>query len=209
MRWQTHRPEPGCLGGGDASHIVDMTFQELDTCLKIGKGQSVTPFINLFKLLHLNDDAPRNHNVLLEGKDSACGLVIKQRHWRRVEDVQGMLRDCLCETAGMFLDIEELLMENMERTCFRRFWKLRDRVGRVSSLPCVRASAEIQKILDRMHDAIVHFTASRPELLAYAKADNQVAPPLVEATSVRDLSSWQPGGERYEAFRATSVTSPL
>jgi hypothetical protein len=98
----------------DVSHVADMTFQELDASLIFGKGGGVTPFINMFKLMHLNDDAPRNHNVLLEGKESAYGLVIKQRHWRCVENVQSMLQDCLCETAGMFLDIEELLMENME-----------------------------------------------------------------------------------------------
>ncbi|CAL8461670.1 g1201 [Coccomyxa elongata] len=147
-------PRPRMFGRTDVAPIADITFQELDALLDLGKGHSMTPFINLFKLLHLNDDAPRNHNLLLESRDSAYGLVFKQRHWRRMED----------------------------------------------------PGPEIHRVLDRMRDAIVHFTARRPDLLAYAKADCQLAPPLIETTPVRDLHRWQPGGDRYETFCAQRET---
>ena len=85
---------PRMFGRTDVAPIADITFQELDALLDLGKGRGMTPFINLFKLLHLNDDAPRNHNVLLESRDSAL-LVFKQRHWRRMEGVKFMLMQCL------------------------------------------------------------------------------------------------------------------
>ena len=106
-------PRPRMFGRSDVAHIVDMTFQELDALLDLGKGRGMTPFINLFKLLHLNDDAPRNHNVLLESRDSAL-LVFKQRHWRRMEDVKFMLMQCLGNMANLVLDIAEMLAENMD-----------------------------------------------------------------------------------------------
>ena len=193
-------PRAKMFGRADVSHVADMTFQELDASLNFGKGGGVTPFINMFKLMHLNDDAPRNHNVLLEGKDSAHGLVFKQGHWRRMEDVQRMLRDCLCVTATTFLDLEVEFAENMNAGCFRRFMKLRDRAEKTST-GCASVSADMQKVLDRIRDAIVRFTARRPDLLAYAKADCQLAPPLEKTPVVRDISHWQPGGSRYEAFR--------
>ena len=192
-------PRARMFGRSDVAHIADMTFQELDALLDLGKGRGMTPFINLFKLLHLNDDAPRNHNVLLESRDSAL-LVFKQRHWRRMEDVKFMLMQCLGNMANLVLDIAEMLAENMDEKCFRRFMKLRDRVETMS-IGYVRVSAETHKVLDRMRDAIVHFTARRPDLLAYAKADCQLAPPLIETPPVRDLHRWQPGGDRYEAFQ--------
>ena len=197
-------PRPRMFGRSDVAHIADMTFQELDALLDLGKGRGMTPFINLFKLLHLNDDAPRNHNVLLESRDSAL-LVFKQRHWRRMEDVKFMLMQCLGNMANLVLDIAEMLAENMDGKCFRRFMKLRDRVETMS-IGYVRVSAETHKVLDRLCDAIVHFTARRPDLLAYAKADCQLAPPLIETTPVRDLHRWQPGGDRYETFRAQRET---
>ncbi|BDA45249.1 hypothetical protein COCOBI_07-0360 [Coccomyxa sp. Obi] len=198
-------PRARMFGRTDVATIADMTFQELDAFLNLGKGRGMTPFINLFKLLHLSHDASRNHNVLLESRDSAHGLVFKQRHWRRMEDVQRMLMDCLGVAATAFLDLEVELAENMDGKCFSRFMKLRDRVERTSiGYACV--SAEMQKVLDRMRDAIVHFTASRPDLLAYAKADCQLAPPPVETTPVRDLHRWQPGGDRYETFRSQRET---
>ncbi|CAK0765517.1 hypothetical protein CVIRNUC_003266 [Coccomyxa viridis] len=192
------------FGRSDVAHIADMTFQELDALLDLGKGRGMTPFINLFKLLHLNDDAPRNHNVLLESRDSLL-LVIKQRHWRRMEDVKFMLVQCLGNMATAFLDIAEMLAENMDGKCFRRFMKLRDRVETMS-IGYVRVSAETHKVLDRMRDAIVHFTACRPDFLANAKADCQLAPPPIETPAVRDISHWQPGGSRYEAFCAQRET---
>ena len=124
-------PRPRMFGRSDVAHIADMTFQELDALLDLGKGRGMTPFINLFKLLHLNDDAPRNHNVLLESRDSAL-LVFKQRHWRRMEDVKFMLMQCLGNMANLVLDIAEMLAENMDGKCFRRFMKLRDRVETMS-----------------------------------------------------------------------------
>ena len=66
--------------------------------------------------------------------------------------------------------------------------------------------AEMQKVLNRIRDAIVHFTASRPDLLAYARADCQLAPPLEETPPVRDIARWQPGGSRYEVFRTHRET---
>ncbi|CAL8461530.1 g1061 [Coccomyxa elongata] len=197
-------PRPRMFGRSDVAPIADMTFQELDALLDLEKGRGMTPFINLFKLLHLNDDAPRNHNVLLESRDSAL-LVFKQRHWRRMEGVKFMLMQCLGNMATAFLDLEMELAENMDGKCFRRFMKLRDRVETMS-IGYVRVSAETHKVLDRMRDAIVHFTARRPDLLAYAKADCQLAPPPVETPAVRDISYWQPGGSRYEAFRARRET---
>ncbi|CAL5226253.1 g9098 [Coccomyxa viridis] len=187
------------FGRSDVAHIADMTFQELDALLDLGKGRGMTPFINLFKLLHLNDDAPRNHNVLLESRDSAL-LVFKQRHWRRMENVKFMLMQCLGNMANLFLDIAEMLAENMDGKCFRRFMKLRDRVETMS-IGYASVSTEMRRALDRMRDAIVQFTASRPDLLAYAKVDCQLAPPLIETPPVRDLHRWQPGGDRYEAFQ--------
>ena len=116
-----------------------------------------------------------------------------------------MLMQCPGNMAPAFLDLEMELAENMDGKCFRRFMKLRDRVETMS-IGYVRVSAETHKVLDRMRDAIVHFTARRPDLLAYAKADCQLAPPPVETPAVRDISYWQPGGSRYEAFRARRET---
>ena len=204
MRWHTHHPEPECSGEPIAP-LADMSVQEMDAILNLGKGHGTTPFINLFKLLHLNDDAPRSHNVLLETRDSAHGLVFKQRHWRRMEDVNVMLLKCLGVTATAFLHLEAELSENLDNMYFKRFMKLRDLVERTSmGYACV--GAEMQKVLNRIRDAIVHFTARRPNLLEYAKADCQLALPLEKIPPVRDIAHWQPGGSRYEVFRTHRET---
>ena len=71
--------------------------------------------------------------------------------------------------------------------------KLRDRVETMS-IGYVRVSAETHKVLDRLCDAIVHFTARRPDLLAYAKADCQLAPPLLRRhlSVIAQVAAWWP-----------------
>ena len=187
-------PRARMFGRAETQHIADMTFQELDASLNFGKGCGMTPFINLFKLIHLNDDAPRNHNVLLESKHSTHGFVCQLLHWRLVENVQSMLMDCLNYTATEFLDIEELMEENMDTECFQKVLKLRDRVERGTCHAHMQPSTEIRRVLDRIRDAIVHFTACRPDLLAYAKADYQLAPPLEEGQH-QGLLRWRPSDE--------------
>ncbi len=67
-------------------------------------------------------------------------------------------------------------------------------------------SSEVLKLLDKIRDAIVEFTARRTDLLAYAKADLEVAPPMQAVPNTRDLPMWQPGGNRYEAFKESRDT---
>jgi hypothetical protein len=90
----------------------------------------------------------------------------------------------------------------MSEMAYRQFSRLRDQVeyetsGKTGKPP----SPEVQRMLDRFCDAIVEFTGRRPDLLAYAKADQAAAPPLEEVPKTRTLPMWQPGGDRFEAFR--------
>ncbi|CAL8461672.1 g1203 [Coccomyxa elongata] len=199
-------PRPRMFGRTDVLHIADITFEELNKHLNVKNGTGMSPFLNMFKLMHLNDKAPRNHNVLLESKDSDYGLMYKQRHWRIVDDPERMVMDCLSMTATLFLDVEDLLRENLDGITYRKFSKLRDQVERETSGFYRKPSVEVLKLLDRIRDAIVQFTARRTDLLAYAKADLEVAPPMEAVPKTREHPMWQPGGDRYEAFRESRDT---
>ena len=195
-------PRPRMFGRSDVSHIIDLTFKELDHHLKLRSGAGLTPFLNMFKLIHLNDDAPKNHNVLMESKDSDFALTFRQRHWRLIGDPERVVMDCLHQTAIQFMDVEDVMQENMNEMAYRQFSRLRDQVeyetsGKSGKPP----SPEVQRMLDRFCDAIVDFTRRRPDLLEYAKADQAAAPPLEEVPKTRTLPMWQPGGDRFEAFR--------
>jgi uncharacterized C2H2 Zn-finger protein len=195
-------PRPRMFGRSDISHIVDLTFKELDQHLKLRAGTGLTPFLNMFKLIHLNDEAPKNHNVLMESKDSDFALTFRQRHWRMIDDPERVFMDCLHETAIQFMDVEEVMQENMSETAYRQFSRLRDLVEYETSGKSGKpAGPEVQRMLDRFCEAIIDFTGRRPDLLEYAKADQAAAPPLEEVPKTRTLPMWQPGGDRFEAFR--------
>ena len=97
-------PRPRMFGRSDVSHIIDLTFKELDHHLKLRSGTGLTPFLNMFKLIHLNDDAPKNHNVLMESKDSDFALTFRQRHWRLIGDPERIVMDCLHQTAIQYME---------------------------------------------------------------------------------------------------------
>ena len=198
-------PKPRMFGRTDAAHIIDLTFEELNKHLDIKNGTSLLPFLNMFKLMHLNDEAPRNHNVLLGSKRGEFALMFKQRHWRVVDDPDRMVRDCMNRAAVLFLDVEDHLRENLDGITFRKIWKLRDVVEHEAS-GFKNPSSEVLKLLDKIRDAIVEFTARRTDLLAYAKADLAVAPPMQAVPFTRDHPMWQPGGNRYEAFKDSRET---
>ena len=198
-------PRPRMFGKTDAGPIVGITFEELNKHLDIKNGTGLLPFVNMFKLMHLNDEAPRNHNVLMECKNGGLALKYKQRHWRLVNDPAGMVRDCLGMAATLFLDVEDHLRGNLDAITMRKFWKLRDQMEH-AAIGYKNPSSEILKLLDKMRDAIVEFTARRTDLLAYAKADMEVAPPMEAVPKTREHPMWQPGGDRYEAFRESRDT---
>ena len=196
-------PPPRMFGKTSVRHTADLTFEELNRHLNVKTGTGLEPFVNMFKLMHLNDAAPRNHNVLMErGK---LALIHKQRHWRIVSDPEGLVRDCLSAAATLFLDVEDYLRENLDGITFRKFWKLREQMESVAT-GCRNQSTEVRKMLKKMRDAIEEFTARRQDLLAYAKADQEVAPPLEEVPKTRDDPMWKPGGNRYEAFKKSRDT---
>ena len=196
-------PQPRMFGKTSVRHTADLSFEELNGHLNVKTGTGLEPFVNMFKLMHLNDAAPRNHNVLMER--GGLALIHKQRHWRIVDDPEGLVRDCLSAAATLFLDVEDYLKENLDGITFRKFWKLREQMESVAA-GCRNQSTEVRKMLKKMRDAIEEFTARRQDLLAYAKADQEVAPPLEEVPKTRDDPMWQPGGNRYEAYRESRET---
>ena len=198
-------PRPKMFGRTDAAHISDLTFEELNKHLDIKNGTSLLPFLNMFKLMHLNDEAPRNHNVLMGSKRGDFALMFKQRHWRLVDDPDRMVRDCMNRAAVLFLDVEDHLKENLDSITFRKIWKLRDVVEHEAG-GFKNPSSEVLKLLDKIRDAIVEFTARRTDLLAYAKADLAVAPPMQAVPFTRDHPMWQPGGNRWEAYKKSRDT---
>jgi hypothetical protein len=199
---QNPPPRPRMFGRSDVSHIIDLTFKELDSHLKLRSGTGLTPFLNMFKLIHLNDEAPKNHNVLLESKSSDFALTFRQRHWRMMGDTERVVMDCLHQTAIQFMDVEDVMQDNMSEMAYRQFSRLRDMVEYETSGKSAKPpSPEVQRMLDRFCEAIIEFTGRRPDLLAYAKADTAAAPPLEEVPKTRTLPMWQPGGDRFEAFR--------
>ena len=196
-------PRPRMFGRTDIEHTADLTFEELNKHLNVKNGTGLLPFVNMFKLMHLNDEAPRNHNVLME--KGGVALAYKQRHWRLVKDPEGMVRECLSAAATLFLDVEDILRENLDGITMQKFWKLRDQMEH-AAIGYRNPSSEVLKLLDKMRDAIVEFTARRTDLLAYAKADLEAAPPMQAVPNTRDLPMWQPGGNRYEAFKESRDT---
>ncbi|CAL5225030.1 g7808 [Coccomyxa viridis] len=199
-------PRPKSFGRTNVLHIVDMPFEELNKILNIKNGTGLLPFLNMFKLMHLNDAAPRNHNILLESKDAKHALAFKQRHWRLRNDTEEVVRECLGMAATLFMDVEGILEENLDAITFRGFSKLRDQVEKRINGMYKHPTPEISKLLDKIRVAIVDFTARRQDLLAYAKADQEVAPPMEEVPKTRYHPMWQPGGNRFEAYRESRET---
>ena len=91
-------------GWNQVGHWV-LQSVKLDTREKCGW----TPFLNFFKLLHLNPEAPRNHAALLDIVDGEHkAFAFKQRHWREV-DCNEMVRDCVKNAVIRILDTEPIL----------------------------------------------------------------------------------------------------
>ena len=96
---------PRSFGKAEVDHLVSLTCKELTEKLDIRDKCGLTPFLNLFKLLHLNPDIPKNHNVLIEtGERLPTAFAFKQRHWREV-DSDEVVRDCVNNAAIRFLDM--------------------------------------------------------------------------------------------------------
>ena len=196
-------PRPRRFGKTNVKHTADLNFEELNKHLNVKNGTGLLPFLNMFKLMHLNDAAPRNHNILME--EGGVALAYKQRHWRVVDNAEELVRECLGMAATLFLDAEDHLKENLDAITMRKFWKLRDQMEH-AAIGYKSPSPEVLKLLDKIRVAIVDFTARHQDLLAYAKADQEVAPPMEAVPKTREHAMWQPGGDRYEAFRESRDT---
>ncbi|CAK0768502.1 hypothetical protein CVIRNUC_003571 [Coccomyxa viridis] len=201
---------PRSFGKADVDHLVSLTCKQLMEKLDIREKCGLTPFLEIFKLLHLNPDFPKNHNVLIDTSGPLpIAFAFKQRHWREV-DSDGMVRDCVNNAAIRLLDIESTLAPKLSTKCFDRLTKARDLVERETTTvtkTIKEPSADVQALLRRTSKAIASFTEAHPELLAHAKADAEIAPELVRAPKTRDLPEWEPGvGHRWLALAKMQQT---
>lgn len=201
---------PRSFGKADVDHLVSLTCKELIEKLDIREKCGLTPFLEIFKLLHLNPDVPNNHNVLLDTSGRfPISFAFKQRHWREV-DSDEMVRDCVNNAAIRFLDIESTLAPKLSAKCFSRVTKMRDLVERETTAvtkTIKEPSTDVQGLLRRTSRAIASFTEAHPELLAHAKADAESAPALLRAPKTRDLPEWEPGvGHRWLALAKMQQT---
>jgi hypothetical protein len=201
---------PRCFGKADVDHLVSLTCKQLTEKLDIREKCGLTPFLEMFKLLHLNPDVPKNHNVLIDNSGPfPIAFAFKQRHWREV-DSDEMVRDCVNNAAIRFLDIESTLAPKLSAKCFSRVTKMRDLIERETTAvtkTIKEPSTDVQGLLRRTNRAIASFTEAHPELLAHAKADSDSAPALLRAPKTRDLPEWEPGvGHRWLALAKMQQT---
>ena len=124
------RIRPRSFGRANVDHLVCLTYEELREALDLKEKFGLTPFLRLFKLLHLTQEAPRNHNALLDIADGEpVAFAFKQGHWHEV-DCDEMARDCVNNAAIRLLDIEFILAPRMPAKGFSKLMKLRDTVER-------------------------------------------------------------------------------
>jgi hypothetical protein len=165
------------------------------------------PFLNLFKLLHLNPDIPKNHNVLIETAERPpLAFAFKQRHWRDVDSAD-LVRECVNNAAIRFLDIESILVGKLSTKLFDRITKVRDIVERETDALHKHPGTDVQNLMRRTERAIMEFTDAHPDLLAHAKEDAQSAPEMRKAVKTRDLPEWEIGkGHRWLALAKMQET---
>ena len=199
--------KPRSFGRANVDHLVCLTYEELREALDLREKCGLTPFLKLFKLLHLNPEAPKNHNALVEVLDGEpVAFAFKQHHWREV-DSDEMVRDCVNNAAIRFLDIEFILAPRMPAKGFSKLMNMRDTVERETNGLVKDPSMEVQGLMRRTSSAIAAFTKAHPDLLAYARGDAQSAPSLVRPMKTRDLPEWEPGvGHRWLALAMMQQT---
>ena len=192
---------PRSFGRANVDHLVCLTYEELRDVLDLREKCSLTPFLNLFNLLHLNPEDPRNHNALVDIVDGEpVAFVFKQHHWREV-DCDEMVRDCVNNAAIRFLDIEFILAPRMPAKGFSKLTKMRNTVERETNGLVKDPSMEVRGLRRRTSSAIAAFTKAHLGLLAHARADAQSAPSFVPPRKTRDLPEWEPEvGHRWLAL---------
>ena len=198
---------PRSFGRACVDHLVRLTYEELREALDLKEKCGLTPFLKLFKLLHLNPEAPRNHNALIDSVDGEpVAFAFKQGHWHEV-DCDEMVRDCVNNAAIRLLDIEFILAPRMPAKGFSKLMKLRDTVERETNGLFKDPGMEVQALMRRTSSAIAAFTKANSDLLAHARADARSAPLLVRPTRTRDLPEWEPEvGHRWLALARMQET---
>lgn len=201
------RIKPRSFGRGNVDHMICLTYEELKEALNLREKCGLTPFLKLFKLLHLNPEAPRIHNTLFDIADGEpVAFAFKQRHWHEV-DCDEMVRDCVNNAAIRLLDIDFILAPRMPAKGFSKLMKLRDTVERETNGLFKNPSMEVQALIRRTSSAIAAFTKANPDLLAHARADAHSAPSLVRPVRTRDLPEWEPEiGHRWLALARMQQT---
>ena len=160
------RIKPRSFGRANVDHLVRLTYEELREALDLKEKCGFTPFLKLFKLLHLNPEAPRNHNALFDIVDGEpAAFAFKQGHWHEV-DCDEMVRDCVNNAAIRLLDIEFILAPRMPAKGFSKLMKLRDTVERETNGLFKDPSIEVPALMRRTSSAIAAFTKAHPDLLA-------------------------------------------
>ena len=198
---------PRSFGKAEVDYLVSLTSKELIEKLDIREKCGLTPFLNLFKLLHLNPDIPKNHNVLIEkGERLPLALAFKQRHWRDV-DSDDLIRECVNNAAIRFLDIESIFAGKLTTKLFDRITKARDIVERETDALHKHPGTDVQNLMKRTERAIMEFTDAHPDLLAHAKEDAQSAPEMKRVIKTHDLPEWEIGkGHRWLALAKMQET---
>ncbi|CAK0778791.1 hypothetical protein CVIRNUC_004648 [Coccomyxa viridis] len=201
------RIRPRSFGRANVDHRVRLTYEELREALDLKKKCGLTPFLRLFKLLHLTPEAPRNHNALLDiANGEPVAFAFKQGHWHEV-DCDEMVRDCVNNAAIRLLDIEFILAPGMPAKGNSKLMKLRDTVERETNGLFKDPGMEVQALMRRTSSAIAAFTMAHSDLLAYARADAHSAPSLVRPIRTRDLPEWEPEvGHRWLALARMQET---
>lgn len=198
---------PRSFGKANTTHLARLSFEELKGLLGIRNKCGLTPFLNLFKLIHLNQDIPKNHNVLLDKVNGQMvALAFKQHHWHEVEE-ERMLLDCMNNAAVRFLDVESALAPGLPDKAFQLLVKMRDVVERETNGIVKEPNADVRKLLRRTSDAVTLFTRANPVLFAHAREDARTAPDLVKPIRTRDLPEWEPEkGHRWLALAKMQQT---
>jgi len=198
---------PRSFGKANVDHLVRLTYEELREALDLKEKCGLTPFLRLFKLLHLNPEAPRNHNALVDIVDGEpVGFAFKQGHWHEV-DCDDIVRDSVNNAAIRCLDIEFVLAPRMPAKGFSKLMKLRDTVERETNGLFKDPGMEVQALMRRTSSAIAAFSKAHPDLLAHARADAHSAPSLVRPIRTRDLPEWEPEvGHRWQALARMQQT---
>ena len=198
---------PRSFGKANMNHLALLSFEELKKLLGIRNKCGLTPFLNLFKLLHLNPGVPKNHNVLLDKVDGQLvALAFKQRHWHEVEE-ERMLLDCMNNAAVRFLDVESALAPGLPDKGFLHLSRMRDMVERETNGIVKEPNGDVRKLMRRAADAITAFTRANPGLFARAREDARTAPELVIPMRTRDLPEWEPEvGHRWLALAKMQQT---